>query len=250
MIAQATTTAGTCVGFHIDCQTLLEGGIGVAMGFVLFIGSVLLLLSAVFGRRMGYLILATCFFAWMIVLASLWTFGFYSQGPSTPVDLGPRGAEPAWVVEAAGQNVTNLSFPQYKAYPDGQPWQGPRPPASVQSVTGAIQSYLAEQANVKAGKGQFEPGAFQTTDFTVQNIEFAQAGNSSLAAAQAFYNGGGPTITLYMRHDSGSVPHYSWMFLIGSIVLFAVHLPFLDRAERKRKEILTGGTAPPWYGPA
>jgi hypothetical protein len=250
MIAQATTTAGTCVGFHIDCQTLLEGGIGVAMGFVLFIGSVLLLLSAVFGRRMGYLILATCFFAWMIVLSSLWTFGFYSQGPSTPVDLGPRGAEPAWVVEAAGQNVTNLSFPQYKSYPDGQPWQGPKPPASVQSVTGAIQSYLAEQANAKAGIGEFEPGAFQTTDFTVQNIAFATSDDSSLAAAQAFYNGGGPTITLYMRHDSGSVPHYSWMFLIGSIVLFAVHLPFLDRAERKRKEILTGGTAPPWYGPA
>jgi hypothetical protein len=249
MIAQATT-AGTCVGFHIDCQTLLEGGIGVAMGFVLFIGSVLLLLAAVFGRRMGYLILATCWFAWMIVLSSIWTFGFYSQGPSTPVDLGPRGAEPAWVVEAAGQNVTNLSFPQYESYPAGQAWQGPRPPASVQSVTGAIQSYLAEQANANAGMGEFEPGAFQTTDFTVQNIEFAKAGNSSLGAAQAFYNGGGPTITLYMRHDSGSVPHYSWMFLIGSIVLFAVHLPFLDRAERKRKEVLTGGTAPPWYGPA
>jgi hypothetical protein len=250
MIAQATTTAGTCVGFHIDCQTLLEGGIGAAMGFVLFIGSVLLLLSAVFGRRMGYLILATCWLAWMIVLSSLWVFGFYSQGPTTPVDLGPRGAEPGWVVEAAGQNITDFAFPQYRTYPSGQAWQGPRPPASVQSITGAIQSYLAEQANEKAGKGQFEPGAFQTTDFTVQNIEFATAGSSSLAAAQAFYNGGGPTITLYMRHDSGSVPRYSWMFLIGSIVLFAVHLPFLDRAERKRKEILTGGTAPPWYGPA
>jgi hypothetical protein len=53
-----------------------------------------------------------------------------------------------------------------------------------------------------------------------------------------------------MRHDSGSVNRYSWMFLIGSTIGFAVHLPLLDRAERKRKEILTGGTAPPWYGPA
>jgi hypothetical protein len=40
------------------------------------------------------------------------------------------------------------------------------------------------------------------------------------------------------------------MFLIGSTILFAIHLPLLDRAERRRKEILTGGTAPPWYGPA
>jgi len=178
-------------------------------------------------------------------------FRSYSQGPSTPVDLGPRGAEPAWVVEAAGQNVTNLVYQQYKSYPDGQAWQGSRPPASVTSVTGAIQSYLADQADAKAGIADpLAPNAFQTTDFTVQNIEFAQAGNVSLAAAQAFFNGGGPTVTLYMRHDSGSVPRYSWMFLIGSIVLFGAHLPFLDRAERKRKEILTGGTAPPWYGPA
>jgi hypothetical protein len=246
-----TTTAGTCVGFHIPCDVLLKGGIGTLMGFVLFIGSVLLLLSAVFGRRMGYLVLAVSFFAWMIVLSSLWTFGFWSQGLATPVDLGPRGEEPAWVVEAAGENVQNLPFEQYNSYPDGKAWQGREPPASVQSVTGAIQSYLAEQANADAGiNDPFAPNAFQTTDFTVQNIEFAASGDSSLAAAQGFYNGGGPTITLFLRHDSGSVPHYSWMFLIGSIVLFAAHVPFLDRAERKRKQILTGGTAPPWYGPA
>src|SRR5918912_1387456 len=165
MIAQATTSTGTCIGFHIPCQTLLEGGIGAAMGFVLFIGSVLLIVSAVFGRRMGYLIVATCWFAWMIVLSSLWTFGFWSQGPSTPVDLGPRGAEPGWVVEAAGQNVTNVPFDVYKSYPSGKAWQGAKPTASVQSVTGAIQSYLAEQANTKAGiTDEFAPNAFTTTD--------------------------------------------------------------------------------------
>jgi hypothetical protein len=250
VIAQATTTAGSCVGFDIPCDTLLKGALGTLMGFVLFVGSVLLVLSAVFGRRLGYLVLAVSFFAWMIVLSSLWTFGFWSQGLSTPVDLGPRGSEPAWVVEAAGQNVAELPYEAYRSYPDGQAWQGPKPPASVQSVTGAIQSYLAEQANEDAGKGEFEPGAFQTTDFTVEDVAFATDEDVSLAAAHAFYNGGGPAITLYMRHDSGSVPRYSWMFLIGSIVLFAAHLPFLDRAERARKDILTGGTAPPWYGPA
>jgi hypothetical protein len=40
------------------------------------------------------------------------------------------------------------------------------------------------------------------------------------------------------------------MFLIGSAIGLAVHLPLLDRTERQRREILTGGTAPPWYGPA
>ena len=39
-------------------------------------------------------------------------------------------------------------------------------------------------------------------------------------------------------------------FLGASIVLFLVHVPFLDRAERKRKAVLTGGKQPEWRGPA
>jgi hypothetical protein len=64
------------------------------------------------------------------------------------------------------------------------------------------------------------------------------------------------TVSLYYQGDTflekyvTGVPRYSWMFLIGAIVLFAIHLPLLDRAERKRKEFLTGGAAPPWFGPA
>ena len=46
------------------------------------------------------------------------------------------------------------------------------------------------------------------------------------------------------------MPVYAWSFFLSSIVLFVIHVPFLDRAEKSRKEILTGGTAPAWYGPA
>jgi hypothetical protein len=51
-------------------------------------------------------------------------------------------------------------------------------------------------------------------------------------------------------HSHGSVPRYSYMFLAASAILFVVHVPLLDAAERKRKEFLTGGVAPAWYGPA
>lgn len=248
MIAQG------CVGFEIGCETLLKGGLATLMGFVLFVGSPLLLLAAVFGRKMGYLVLAVSFFGWMIIMSALWTFGFYSQGLETPVNLGPRGQEPGWVVESVGTDPEAEPYEAYASYPFGQDWREPgtndADDSSVQSVTTAAQGFLAERANEELGLGEFEFGAVATTDFVVESIRFATAGDVSLSAAQAYFTGGGPRVTLFMRHDSGAVNRYSWMFLIGSVVGLAVHVPFLDRAERRRKEILTGGTAPPWYGPA
>ena len=246
--------ADSCLGFQIACETMLKGGLAVIMAFVLFVGSVLIVLSAVFGRRMGYLVLAVSFFGWMIILSSLWTFGFFSQGLDTPVNLGPRGAEPAWVVESAGTDPEPV-YPAFATYP-GDDLARTRDErrghvlGPVRDGGGAGRSSPSRRTRISA-RASTSPGALTTTDFTVQNVEFYPTDDGvSLAAAHAFFNDGGPMLTVYLRHDSGSVNRYSWMFLIGSTLLFGAHLPFLDRAERKRKEILTGGTAPPWYGPA
>jgi hypothetical protein len=245
---------GTCLGFDVACDTLIKGSLSVLMGFILFVGTPLLLLAAIFGRRMGYLVLAVSFFGWMFLLSALWAFGFWSQGTDTPTNLGPRGVEPAWVVESAGTQP-EAAYEVFTEYPVGETWRVPganeADEESLQSVQGAVQSYLAEQANEEQGLEAFDPGAVQTTDFEVQDVRFhATDDGVSLAAAQAYYRGGGPLLTLYLRHDSGSVPVYSWVFMIVSLAGVAIHLPFLDRAEKKRKQILTGGAAPPWYGPA
>jgi hypothetical protein len=244
----------SCLGFDIPCGTLTKGTLAVAMAFVLFVGSVYIMLSAVFGRRMGYLVLMVTFSGWMILLSGLWLSGYFiSQGLDTKVNLGPRGSEPAWVVAGGGLQASSERFPEAEEYPGGE-WTEPGEAldASIQSVTAAVQTFMAEEANAERGVAEGELGALTTAEFSVQNIRFATASDdkTSLAAAQSFFNGGGPLVTVVLFHDSGSVPRYSYMFLAGSILLFALHVPLLDRAEKKRKGILTGGGAPPWYGPA
>ena len=164
---------------------------------------------------------------------------------SVVLALAARALGPARV-----EAVTAIS----PSYPAGEQWRAPgtndNDTSSVQSVTSAAQGFLAAKTNEDLGLEAHEQGAVQTTQFTVENIRFATASDVSLAAAEAYFTGGGPRVTLYLRHDSGSVNRYSWMFLIGSALGLAIHVPFLDRAERTRKQILTGGTAPPWYGPA
>jgi hypothetical protein len=187
---------------------------------------------------------------WLIVLSSLWAFGFYSQGPDTPVNLGPRGSEPTWVPLLASTNSTSDAYDTFSSYP-ASPWE----PASgagaeVQSVTGIVTDFLAEQANAQLDIESTDPRAVTGVDFAVDSIAFASSGKTDLAVAKAHLLDGGPLWTVSLSFDDGSVPRYSYMFLVGSVILFVIHLPLLDTAERKRKEFLTGGSAPPWYGPA
>ncbi len=241
----------TCLGFDVECGTLLKGAGVTVMGLILFVGSVYILLAAVFGRWMGYLVMSVAFYGWMILFASMWYFGFWAQGPTTPTNQGPRGEEPAWVPLEGGLEVADERYETFARYPD-EPWQ-PSTPAqesSVLSVSSVVTTFLAEQANEELGLAETDPEAVLNTQFTIDDIHFAAEGDVSLAVVRAYYSGGGAITTITLYHNSGSVPRYSLMFLGGSIALFAVHLPLLDRAEKKRKEFLTGGNAPPWYGPA
>jgi hypothetical protein len=225
--------------------TFAKGIVVTACALILFVGSVYVLLAALLGRTMGYFVLATSFFGWMIVLSSLWAIG----APGTLRDLGPRGTEPHWQVFAAAPGPITTKYPETSKYPSA-PWDTPKPTnPSVSSLTSAIQNYLAAQAQTQL---HLPPTAseVQGANFVVQNVAFASSGHTSLAAAQSFFSSGGPAITVFAYHDSGNVPVFSLTFLAASILGFALHLPFLDRLEKSRKEILTGGTAPPWYGPA
>jgi hypothetical protein len=248
-----TVVADISCGPGLTCSSFV-GVLTVVMAIIIFVGSIYVILSAVFGPRMGYLVLAVAFFGWMIIFSGLWVTGYWiSQGLTTPKDLGPRGTEAHWQAMGSGIEVASPRYPIIDKYP-GDPWQsstGPNDPrdASVGTVTTAVQEFMAEQANSQlASEGTKQ--TVQPTDFTVTDVKFAPSGGTSLAVARAYFSGGGPSVLVPLYHDRGNVPIYSWAFLGVSMLGFVVHLPFLDRAERKRKAVLTGGKQPEWRGPA
>jgi hypothetical protein len=241
----------SCLSFAIDCDVLWKGLGVVIAGFALFIGSVYVLLAAVFGRWMGYLVLAVAFFGWMTIHSSLWFFGFWSQGPDTPTNLGPRGPEAAWVVDSAGLDPGAV-HEELASYPSGEyPEPTEDEEADVQAVQGAVTKYLADRANEGLGLEHSDVNAVQGTSFSVDDLRLVTTTDGEqLAVAQAHFMGGGPSTVVTLHYDDGMVWYYSVIFLVVSLALLIVHIPLLDRAERTRKEILVGGTAPPWYGPA
>jgi hypothetical protein len=240
----------SCLGFAVECDTLWKGVGVTVVGFGLFIFSVYVMLTAIFGRWLGFLVLMVSFAGWMVLQSSLWLFGFWSQGLETPTNLGPRGSEPAWVALEAAVDETSTAYEAYASWP-GDPWTEPDADnADVQSASGAVTAFLAEKTNEELGIEETAPTAIQGSQFAIDSIRFAEDQGTKLAVVQSHFTGGGPLWTVSLYYDGGSVPRYSYMFLGGSIVLFVAFLPLLDRAERKRKEFLTGGGAPAWYGPA
>lgn len=228
-------------------RTNIEGTLVIVSSFVIFGGSVWLLLSAVMGVRMGYLVSATGLFAFMIILSALWAFG----APGTPPNLGPRGNLPTWFGLAAGPELSSPTYPVVERYPEG--WRSAEERqafrAEVEPATQVFQEFLAEEAAAELRRAGLE-GEITPETFEIADLRFTEVDGTPLAAARAFATTGGPEVVVVGYKDAGDLALPSWLFLAGSIIGFAAHLPFLDRAERRRKEILTGGEQAPWRGPA
>jgi hypothetical protein len=213
---------------------------------ILFCGSIYLLLSAVFGLRMGYLVAATGFFAFFIILAALWAFG----APGTLPYLGPKGSLATWEPLAAGEDLRSPTFPVIDRYPGG-PWEDPtnKTQGQVELVTTEVQEFLAEEAARELRQSGLE-GELDPEEFQVTEIRFTQVGETKLAAATAFSATGGRTVEVVAHNVPGNIALPSYVALGIAVVGFLVHIPFLDRAERRRKDVLTGGDQAPWRGPA
>jgi hypothetical protein len=244
-----------------DTATVIKGWGVTILGSLVFFGSVYVLLAAIFGRWMGYLVTSVGFWGMMIIFSLIFVFGVPG---STPPNLGPRGtryacetciSEPHWAPVAVAENVTSPRFESVGKYP-ADPWEPPDETTrvEVEALTTAMGEFLAREAHEEAeAAGVTEEVAeaeVAPTDFALQNIRFTQEDGYRLAAAQVYFRDGGPILEAFAVFDEGNVPLPSYLFLGVSLLMFAGHLPFLDKAEKKRKSILTGGEAPKFLGPA
>lgn len=233
-------------------RVFVEGMAAFIASIVLFVGTIYLLLAAIFGPRMGYLVTATGFFGFWLLLSLLWAFGARDPffGIGTPPYLGPKGDLPTWVAVGSAPDVRSPNFPVVDRYP-GEPWRpaGKGDAAEIEPVTLAFQEFLAEEAAAEL-RQRGVTGEIAPEDFEISDIRFADAEDTELAAGTAFSTTGGLQVEVVGLKDQGNEPLPSFLSLGLSVIGLAVHLPLLDRAERRRKDVLTGGDQPPWRGPA
>ena len=98
--------------------------LAVPIGFVLFFGSVYMLVRSNLGTRRGYLVTATSFFGFMIIYGLFWAFG----APGTPPATGPQNLpgqeldayEDTWRPYAGDSAVAeDPAYAVAKSYPEG-----------------------------------------------------------------------------------------------------------------------------------
>jgi hypothetical protein len=229
----------------------VKGILVVVTAFVLLPGSVYMLLATNFGALKGYLIAATAFFGFLILLSATWLFGLPGTTPLT----GPKGTAPTF-------KFFTLDDPAASRYDSVRSFRGAAgggwqeaPAAAAGEQGGGAQETLKADLDV----------ARQTAVSTLiketnkDNKDSSKDLDAANLDAKAFYTiqdgtevaaivispkdppaGSGlerPSFspkTTFAYRDPGAPSLPSVLFLIGSLVLFVVHMLALGLVERRR----------------
>jgi hypothetical protein len=227
----------------------VKGLLVVLTAFVFLPGSVFMLLASNFGALKGYLIAAVGFFGFMVMLSAVWLFGIPGTTPLT----GPKGTQPTF-------NFFTVDDPAAATYDSVRDFQGGAGNGWEPAPEGQFEEGSAE-ATLKAELETARQTAVQDLiDETNADIEdSSEELDATNLSAEVFYTiqdgtevaavvispatppeGSGlqrPDFapkTSFAYRDPGSPYLPSILFLIGSIVLFLVHLFLLGMAERRR----------------
>lgn len=100
-----------------------RGVIALPAGIIIFFGAIFLLLKSNLGTRRAYLVEASCFFGFMLILSLFWGFG----APGTPRNSGPQSLPgqpadyytPKWVAFAGDSTLAQERFTLVNQFPEG-----------------------------------------------------------------------------------------------------------------------------------
>jgi hypothetical protein len=225
-------------------------GIAVVLtAFIFLPGSVYMLLASNFGALKGYLIAATAFFGFLVMLSAVWLFGLPGTTPLT----GPKGTQPTF-------KSFTINDPEASTYDSVRDFQGgagngwqPAPEgefeegspeaalkADLDTARQAAISQLIEETNADVEDSSEE---LDVTNLEAEGFYTIQDGTEVAAiviSPATPPEGSGlqrpdfaPKTTFAYR-DPGSPYLPSILFLAGSVILFVVHLFLLGLAERRR----------------
>jgi hypothetical protein len=230
----------------------VKGLLVVVTAFVLLPGSVYMLLAVNFGALKGYLIAATAFFGFLILLSATWLFGLPGTTPLT----GPKGTAPTFKFFTLDDPAASR-FDSVRSFQGGagNGWQ------EAPGATAAGEQGGGAEETLKADLDVARQTAVSTL-IKETNKDIKDSSKELDAAnldAKAFYTiqdgtevaaivispkdppeGSGlerPSFspkTTFAYRDPGAPSLPSLLFLIGSLVLFVVHMLALGLVERRR----------------
>jgi hypothetical protein len=227
----------------------VKGLLVVVTAFVLLPGSVYMLLASNFGALKGYLIAATAFFGFLMMLSAVWLFGIPGTTPLT----GPKGTQPTF-------KFFTIDDPQASTYDSVRDFQGQAGNGWQAAPEGEVEAGSAQET-LKADLDTARQRA--VSDLITETNKKVKSSSDELDVtnldAKTFYtiqdgtevaaivispktppSGSGlkrPDFapkTFFAYRDPGNPYLPSILFLAGSSVLFLVHMLLLGLAERRR----------------
>jgi hypothetical protein len=227
----------------------VKGLLVVLTAFVLLPGSVYMLLAVNFGALKGYLIAATAFFGFLVMLSAVWLFGIPGTTPLT----GPKGTQPTFksftLEDPAAATYDSVRDFQgragngWQATPEGELEEG-SPEATLKAELDvarqtALNDLIEEtNADIEDSSEELDVTNLEARAFyTIQDGTEVAAIVISPATPPEGSGLQRPDFapkTSFAYRDPGSPYLPSILFLIGSIVLFVAHMLLLGVAERRR----------------
>jgi hypothetical protein len=142
-----------------------RGAIALPVAIIIFFGGIFLLLKSNLGTRRAYLVEASTFFGFMLILSLFWGFG----APGTPRNTGPQSLPgqpadfytPKWVAFAPDSTLAQEQFPLVTQFPEGfEEEAGEGPEAGGAEGDAGASEQDTEGAQDTPAAGADEIGAF------------------------------------------------------------------------------------------